>query len=314
LAAARKHHYIPRFFLAGFTNEGTKDGRLLVCDLNAGKRWWSDPNGAGHQRDFYRIDLEGYDPLDVERAFQDIEDAAAPALRRLIGTEEPPPFDETASDVLPLLASLVIRVPTSRRGIEWASERVVRATIPKALPKFPKPPHIIHSRLFGHLPPGVDPSPEEYEATMLKFFEDEVRIEIDQTWSIAHMLSRFDFVLKKLAELYWTVAVLPPGTPDFVCSDNPMSFRGAVSSGVSAIIALSRRVATVGSVYEPERPVIRTDARFAGLVNALTIGSAERYVFSASDQIHWKKSDGTFGDISDLPRRGDADPESEPAR
>lgn len=242
------------------------------------------------------------------------DDAAAPALRRLIGTEEPPPFDETASDVLPLLASLVIRVPTSRRGIEWASERVVRATIPKALPKFPKPPHIIHSRLFGHLPPGVDPSPEEYEATMLKFFEDEVRIEIDQTWSIAHMLSRFDFVLKKLAELYWTVAVLPPGTPDFVCSDNPMSFRGAVSSGVSAIIALSRRVATVGSVYEPERPVIRTDARFAGLVNALTIGSAERYVFSASDQIHWKKSDGTFGDISDLPRRGDADPESEPAR
>jgi len=309
LAGARKHHYIPRFFLAGFTNEGTKEGRLLVCDLNAGKRWWSDPNGAGHQRDFYRIDLAGYDPLEVEKAFQEIEDAAAPALRKLTGTEEPSPFDEIATEVLPLLASLAIRVPTSRRGVERASERVVRAAIPKALPRLPKPPPIIHSRLFGHLAPGVEPSPEEYEAAMLKFFEDEVRIEIDQTWSIAHMLSGFDFVLKKLAELYWTVAALPPGTPDFITSDNPMLFRGAGLSGVSAIIALSRRVAAVGSVYEPERPVIHPDARFAGLVNALTLAAAERYVFSASEQIYWKKNDGTVGDISDLPRRGDEDPE-----
>lgn len=303
MADARKHHYVPRFFLAGFTNEGTKDGRLLVCDLGAGKRWWSDPNGAGHQRDFYRIDPEGYDPLEVEKAFQAVEDAAAPALRRLTGTETPPPFDETASELLPLIASLVIRVPTSRRVIERASERVVRATIPKALPKFPKPPPIIHSKLFGHLPPGVDPSPEEYEAAMLKFFDEEVRVDIDQTWSIAHMISGFEFVLQKLAELNWTVAVLPPGTPDFVSSDNPVSFRGAASSGMSALIALSRRVAVVGSVYEPQNLVIHTDARFSGLVNALTIGGADRYVFSASDQIHWRRGDGLFGDISDLPRR-----------
>ncbi len=294
---------MPRFFLAGFTNEGTKEGRLLVCDLRTGRRWWSDPNGAGHQRDFYRIDLQGYDPLDVEKAFQDIEDAAAPALRRLIGTEEPPPLDEAASEILPLLASLVIRVPTSRRRVESASERLVRSTFPKVLPKLPKPPPIIHSRVFGHLPAGVDPTPEEYDAAMLKFFEEEMRIEIDQTWSIAHMLSGFETVLNGIAQLYWTVAVLSANAPDFVSSDNPVSFRSAASFGVSAVAAISRRMALVGSVYEPERLVIHADARFAELVNGLTIGGAEHFVFSSSEQVFWKREDGTRGSIPDLPRR-----------
>jgi hypothetical protein len=58
--------------------------------------------------------------------------------------------------------------------------------------------------------------------------------------------------------------------------------------------------------------VIHPDARFAGLVNALTLAAAERYVFSASEQIYWKKNDGTFGDISDLRRRCDEDPEAGP--
>jgi hypothetical protein len=303
LAVARKHHYVPRFFLAGFTSDGTKEGRLLVCDLRTGKRWWSDPNGAGHQRDFYRIDLQGYDPLEVEKAFQEIEAAAAPALRRFIGTEAPPPLGETVSEVLPLLASLVIRVPTARRRVESASRRVVRATFPKVLPNLPKPPPELHSRIFGHLPPGTDPTPEDYEASMMRFFNEELQIEIDQTWSIGHMLSAFELVLDRLARLHWTVAVLQAGAPDFVSSDNPVSFRGAASMGVIAVIAISRRMALVGSLYEPEHLVIHPDGRFAELVNGLTIGGAEQFVFSSSEQVLWKREDGSRGNIADFPSR-----------
>lgn len=305
MAGARRHHYVPRFFLAGFTNEGTKDGRLLVHDLDAGRQWWSDPNGAGHQRDFYTIDLEGYDPLHVENAFQALEDAAAPALRTLTQSETPAPLDEAA--VLPLIASLVIRVPTSRRRVEQASERVVRSAMPLALPTLPKPPPVIHAHVFGHLPAGAEPTPEEYEAAMMKFLEDEVRVDISQTWSIAHMLSRFEFVLTKLAQLYWSVGVSPPDAPDLITSDNPVSFRGPNSTHVSAVIALSRRVAVVGTVYEPEKSIIVTDARFVGSVNALTIHGAEKYIFAASEKIHWSKGDGTFGGIADLPSRAAAE-------
>jgi hypothetical protein len=294
---------VPRFFLAGFTVDGTKEGRLLVSDLKTGRRWWSDPNGAGHQRDFYRIDLKGYDPLEVERAFQQIEDAAAPALHRLLETDHPPPLGEAALDVLPLLASLVIRVPTSRRRVETASERIVRATFSKALPRLPLPPPELHSRIFGHLPPGAIPTPEEYEASMVKFFEDEVLIEIDQTWTIGHMLSAFGLVLDWLARLHWTVAVLQAGSPDFISSDNPVSFRSAGSNGASAVVAISRRTALVGSLQEPERLVIHPDGRFAELVNGLTIGGSEQFVFSSSERVLWNREDGSHGCIVDLPRR-----------
>ena len=54
--SARRHHYVPKFYLAGFTAEGTQDGRLFVVDQRTGKTWKSSPGGVAHERDFYRID------------------------------------------------------------------------------------------------------------------------------------------------------------------------------------------------------------------------------------------------------------------
>jgi hypothetical protein len=43
---SRKHHYVPEFYLAGFTESGTDDGRLHVLDKEQLRQWPSTPKGA----------------------------------------------------------------------------------------------------------------------------------------------------------------------------------------------------------------------------------------------------------------------------
>ena len=75
-AIARSHHYVPAFYLAGFTDTGTRDGFLWVSDRETERTWRSKPDEAGCERDFYRIYLEGLRPDAVERdvifAFQSL--------------------------------------------------------------------------------------------------------------------------------------------------------------------------------------------------------------------------------------------------
>lgn len=49
----RKHHYLPCFYLAGFTIAGSDCDRLYVFDQQQIKSWPSTPRNAAHERDFY---------------------------------------------------------------------------------------------------------------------------------------------------------------------------------------------------------------------------------------------------------------------
>jgi hypothetical protein len=50
------------------------DGMLFVYDVRQRRRAW--PEGAAHQRDFYRVDVPGGPPSLAEDAFASMEIAA----------------------------------------------------------------------------------------------------------------------------------------------------------------------------------------------------------------------------------------------
>ena len=53
----RKHHFVPAFYLAGFTASDTEDDRLYVFDQEQVRQWPSTPKNAGYEHDFYAVDL-----------------------------------------------------------------------------------------------------------------------------------------------------------------------------------------------------------------------------------------------------------------
>lgn len=78
----RKHHLIPAFYLAGFTTTGTRDGVLHVFDYERRKRYKTTPLKALRETDFYKIDLPGVDPNEIERVLAEHESVVGRAFRR----------------------------------------------------------------------------------------------------------------------------------------------------------------------------------------------------------------------------------------
>ena len=76
---ARKHHFVPQSYLAGFTD----DGKLTVFDLESRKTFRTTPRKVATKRDFNRIDVHGLPPDAVEQALGDFEGRAISTIRRL---------------------------------------------------------------------------------------------------------------------------------------------------------------------------------------------------------------------------------------
>ncbi len=83
---ARRHHYLPRFYLAGFTADGKKDDWLYVFDLESGnpKPRKQRPDKVGFVCDLNRLDWPGL-PLDyLEKGpFAKFDGLVAPLVREV---------------------------------------------------------------------------------------------------------------------------------------------------------------------------------------------------------------------------------------
>jgi hypothetical protein len=75
------HHFVPRCWLAGFTEAGQKEGELWVTDLARARQWRTNLANAGHHNDFYRLSDPRLDPVVVENTFSKIENVIAPLLK-----------------------------------------------------------------------------------------------------------------------------------------------------------------------------------------------------------------------------------------
>ena len=56
----RKHHYIPRFYLRGFSDRGFGDkrGKVCVVDLRGKKHFTTTAENIAHVRDYYAFESE----------------------------------------------------------------------------------------------------------------------------------------------------------------------------------------------------------------------------------------------------------------
>jgi hypothetical protein len=128
----RAHHFAPQCWLAGFTQNGRKDGLLFVTDLKRQKQWSSTPPNVGHRRDFYRVSDEQMDPVAFEKVFSRIEDFIAPTLRTLYECPQFP-TPEQLGKLLYFAATQYVRVPAFRPTLLKISDTIHRSFIAKAL-------------------------------------------------------------------------------------------------------------------------------------------------------------------------------------
>jgi Protein of unknown function (DUF4238) len=284
----RAHHFVPQCWLAGFTQNGRKDGQLFVTDLKRQKQWSTTPPNVGHRRDFYRVSNEQMEPVAFEKVFSRIEDFIAPTLRTLFECPQVP-TPEQLGKLLYFAATQYVRVPAFRPTLLKISDTIHRSFIAKALKSKESWEAFLDDAGIPIDAPGAD-----YDG-MLKYQNDVINtgkysLSADSEF---FLLRGFDAVeqpiLPRLRERFWTAIVNGGGT--FIGSDNPVMMDGAkdqlvgFKSADAIIIVVNRFLMLCGTKDRSERS-FGGQKRLA-FHNSFTMLCADEQVFSHIPDFYW---------------------------
>jgi hypothetical protein len=285
----RAHHFVPKFWLAGFTDTGKKDGRLWVTDFKRQKQWPSNPENAGHRRDFYRVsDQEVKDPLAFEKLFSRIEDAFAPLLREMDKRPRGPFRDEWES-LFMYIAVQWMRVPAFRPMLLRITDEIQRRFLAKAL-KTPETWEVFLNKV------GVPADAPGAEYDKMVEFErgHHYSLSAEPEYFLYRGLKAIEDVASTLSERHWRASISVPG--GFVGSDNPVVMDGPQGQQIgfkSAEIVLftaSRHVLLYGANC-PVNPLSTTYKRVAAQ-NTFTMLTADEQVYSPMPDFYWLDEKG----------------------
>lgn len=280
----RRHHYVPRCCLAGFTDTGENDGSLFVTDFKRSNQWPASPGSAGFIRDFYRLEDERVeDPVIAEKALSQIEDVIAPILRR-IDKDTRGPTEEELVHLLYFMAIQWTRVPAFRPLVLSLFDKISYERISEML----KSPETLRRSLVE---PGMDPdAPGAKYDQMKKFHDDKTyKLTAPTDWYVLEAFKAVENILPGLKRRYWATLISPSG--GFIANDNPVILDGRKGEQVGfenaevVSFAVSRHVLLWGTLKPTKQPFL--NRKFIAIVNTLSLLYGDEQVFSQAPNRCW---------------------------
>jgi len=291
-AVARNHHFVPQGYLAQFTNDGTRDGRVTVFDRVSRSIFQTKPRNVGAKRDFNRIELEGRAPDELERMLGELEGRAISAIRRLQETEGEPQASEL-SPIVNLMTLLVVRNPQSRRAMNTARRheaRIIGSMLTSDRRMFES--QVAKAKRDGFIREAANVSFEE----MAEFIQrDEYTIEVSTSESLSLELSIFESIFETLASRWWSLVTASVDAPEFATCDHPVAivFKdrklggpiGYAMPGTEVSFPLGPRHALLGVLEEPLMPRLTASAEQVAAINSRTVYHADRQIYARSRRL-----------------------------
>jgi hypothetical protein len=285
----RRHHYVPRCWLAGFTDTGEQDGKLFVTDLKRRNQWGATPGTAGFIRDFYRLEDERIsDPVMVEKAFSAVEGDAAPILRA-IDREMRSPLVEEVERLLYFMAIQWSRTPAFRPMVLGFFEKLTDKTVQKHLESPESWKRALEEAGMSPNQPGAN-----YEEMKACYESKAYTLTAPTDWYVQRAFRAVDTILPGLQKRFWTTLVSPSGS--FIGGDNPVALEGergkpiGFENAESISYTVSRHVVMVGTLAKIEYPLI--NRKFIAGTNTHALLSADSQVFSCEPDFCWLDESG----------------------
>lgn len=269
----RKHHFVPKCWLRGFTETGKKDGRLWVTDFSLKKQGVATPGKIGWLRDFYRLSDPAPDPVFIENQFSKLETAIAPVLKILDSERRAPRPDELDS-LIEFMAVQWVRVPAYRPFAFRTMDSVVRKKLAEEL-------HSPETWLASLRAQGISPDAPgvDYEGAKAYFESPNFGIEAETDWYIDRAFRDAQGILPLLRQRHWGSCISENGR--FIASDNPVCLDGARAEMVgfknAAIVVypVSRHVALAGTLRRASHP---STLNYIAQINTMMMLTADTQV------------------------------------
>lgn len=305
MAENRRQHFVPEFYLAGFTLGGSRDELLHVLDQSDGRRWRSRPSELAHQRDFYRIDVEGIDPNVFEKTFGAFESQVAALLRQLFETGSLP-VAEAYANLMFFLALMAVRIPRRRAKMTQEMDQIMKSMLRMSVAT---PEHWESAQRRMRLDGLTELAETSYEEAKALFERDDFTIQMPATWHVGMLYESAKTIFPYLADRAWSFFQCEDDDPDFVCSDHPLSLvwstegsgfypPGFALAETEVSLPLSRRWAMMGR-FEGEGGLYRATPKTVAAINSRT-GMYAGQLYSAREEFILTKRDGEIGSSADL--------------
>lgn len=270
MAQPRKHHFLPQFYLRGFSSDRSN---IWQVEKQSGRSFGSPIKDAAAIRDFHEIDSDSVaDPHAIEKRLAEIEGELANHLRDFLsdgfGNED------TLIQVVSLITMLRMRVPAMKRHIESSQREYIRST-GKLL------------RDVGEIPP-----PPAGLEEILDFDNLTITIANWRTLELMFQGAGDMRAIEILANMRITLYLAPLGC-EFITSDQPVALFhptikpndpigvGLLSDGVEISVPLSRnKLLLFDRMSGSHRTAVATGEELAEF-NRRTIVMAERFIYSA---------------------------------
>ena len=258
------NHYVPRFYLKGFTEEPTSE-MMSVYQRGKNKLFRTQVKNIANEVGLYTDDLETV-------LANDIEQSANPILQKLRNFQTI--YDDEKLEFSRYMFSMWLRVP---KHLDWTFEitpEVVRKTISDAerqlrefAEKHPDKKEMVDQRIMQLHDTHINPTEESVKEMWMK----NIPVGIDRP------------PIQKLAEMEWRFLYFE-GDQFFITSDNPLFFFEAIGIGneKSEVTFPLAKNLVLWTKWRMDIPpgFHRARTQFVKEVNRRTISNASKYIFS----------------------------------
>lgn len=295
---AWRHHYVPRFLLAGFTPSGTQSDQLWSFDREHSRPVRRPPRSVAFERDYYSVEVPGQPADLIESFFSLVESIAAPIIRDMIANRVMPTGTDYA-DLMYFLGLMNGRSPAFRDLLVGFPEELAHDVV--KLLASSRENYEIGTRGF---PPDKKPPFEKIQ----KWAKEEKFVEVANP-SVLHvqgaMFGLDGGVVDLLGNRKWSILFAEEGGVQFICSDNPISIRSSrapfehfIPPGVAYletdfILPIHRTVALLGC-FEGRSDVHDVGDEVVASINTRTMRSARRFIFAPEREFYVMELDGTI--------------------
>lgn len=215
---ARRHHYVPQCYLRGFVTEPQKP-KLFVIDGKERRSFRTAPANVAAERDFHRIDVEGYEPDALENALSGFEAELSQALERIIAARSIKEPDDRAY-LFNLMAMMAVKNPRFREEMRRFQEQIAKRILALAAAAPERwASQIRQIKAEGALPPDAD---EDYQKVREFVEADQYRITVPTGRHLAMELKSLDTVLPFFFHRKWALLRAQPSRTGFITSDHPV--------------------------------------------------------------------------------------------
>jgi hypothetical protein len=298
-AEPKKQHYVPRFYLRGFTGQ---KGKLFAVNRPTGHSFRPSPEGVAAENFFNRIEVEGTDPNELEKALAEFEGEMAPALER-VKEAKSLAKEEDRAHLVNLMAALALRNPSTRAALTQIHDQLARLHF---VAQFGTQAAVDEAIAAGMLPKGMT------VAELQQGLADE-SFPMPKPLIMAFEIDMHDPLTEKLWHRKWQIVVAKEGMGGFVTTDDPVCLRwtdgkdhGGLSPGFGlkeseVIFPISSTLCLRGS-FEGEENVVEADADTVGTINSLIISNARNQVYADDHTFKFKNETGELRSGATLPQ------------